>query len=272
MTNMLRIPGTLPPGFTAYADAPPTQTPEEIAVGQSTLLANWFDPATTYLPADVNGKRSWAERLNGSLMKNRTDVGTTAPTLTTAINSKPTVSMAATTALTSASVNVNAGAWSIACVGKGADSTTRFLTGQNPTTSVAGNYGPSIAIYLGQTIRIYDEANASRLDATNVLTATAAFTIVVGFSTSRGITIRLNGTQVAQASGATQALTRTQLQIGQNKNTAGSAWSGALGDFLIYNADITEPLPGSGATDAQKAQAAALASCEAYLRAKYATW
>ena len=43
MTNMLRIPGTLPPGFTAYADAPPTQTPEEIAVGQSTLLANWFD-------------------------------------------------------------------------------------------------------------------------------------------------------------------------------------------------------------------------------------
>ncbi len=62
------------------------------------------------------------------------------------------------------------------------------------------------------------------------------------------------------------------IEAGQNKNTAGSAWSGALGDYLIYNADITEPLPGSGATDAQKAQAAALASAETYLRSKYTTW
>ncbi len=272
MTNMLRIPGSLPPGFTAYADAPPAQTAEEIAVGQSTLLSYWFDPATTYLPADVNGKRAWADRLGGYLMRNRTDVGTTAPTLTTAINSEPTVSMAATTALTSASVNINAGAWSIVCVAKGADSSSRFLTGQSSLTTVSGNYGPSIAVYLGTTIRIYDETNASRLDATNVLTAMSAFTLVVGFSTTRGLTIRLNGTQVAQAPAATQALTRTQLQIGQNKNTAGSAWSGALGDYLIYNADITEPLPGSGATDAQKARAATLASAETYLRTKYNTW
>jgi small GTP-binding protein len=50
MTNMLRIPGTLPPGFTAYADAPPTQTPEEIAVGQSTKRtppASNMQPRTT---------------------------------------------------------------------------------------------------------------------------------------------------------------------------------------------------------------------------------
>lgn len=245
MAVYLRLTGDALPALTPLRAAPAEATPDAKLVGNLPGLTYWFDPDPAFIPLDANGKRVWRDRRSGARFRTAgSGVNVIPPTLSTAINGKPTISTVGTTLMTSEfPEDFNATAWSAFIIAKADTTGSRFLIGQSVNNATAGQYGPNLAMTAGAggtagTPRIYDAPGNQLLSAVNVVPPGDAALLGYHYSAARGLTITKNGTQVANVASAND-LTLTQFQLFQTRLTTSTAWSGAVGDMLIFSIDTT---------------------------------
>lgn len=248
MRTVQIVDGVYPDLAGRFSDSPVTlPTDIDYALGAisksdgSPALRYVFDPAAAFIRAGAGEIGPDALRDSASGSKWSTNAGKTI-VQATAINGKPTISLDAATALLRATglATFNHDAFSFFCViNSPAVSAVRYIIGPNELTGVTPLEG-SCAILLSTSgqLNVYLGSTGAQLIESAQVWQGQTVLICVTFSTTKGVTIRRNGVQVATAPTRTTALTGTALNLFSGGGT-GSRFSGNAGKIIIADVDLS---------------------------------